>query len=249
MTIRELSRERAALIKARVELQNRRDTITSSVVRKINALTIATLTIQIKKIEQEIKACISEDEDILAEIHIMTTMPGVNFVSAYSILAEIGSLKQYSAKELSAISGLAPRIRQSGSSVHSSFMSRRSSGRLRQILYLDSVPGVPKIPVLQEFQQRLLAKGKKRMTVRCACMRKMLLMLRSMVVHNSSFADERPANTGQDIRKEVRIPNRRNVFRRTEHRETFRRPFIPKLTDEGPPKSLDFPFPQDYIKL
>ena len=187
LTIRELSRERTALIKNRVDLQNRRDTITSSVVRKINAQTIATLTMQIEKIEQEIKACIVEDEEILTEIHIMTTMPGVKFVSAYSILAEIGSLKQYSIKELSAISGLAPRIRQSGSSVHSSFMSRRSSGRLRQILYLDSLPGVPKIPVLQDFQQRLLAKGKKKMTVRCACMRKMLMMMRSMVVHNSPF--------------------------------------------------------------
>ena len=187
LTIRELSRERTALIKARVELQNRRDTITSSVVRKINAQTIATLTMQIKKIEKEIKACIVENEEILAEVHIMTTMPGVSFVSAYNILAEIGSLKQYSAKELSAISGLAPRIRQSGSSVHSSFMSRRSSGRLRQILYLDSVAGVPKIPVLQDFQQRLLAKGKKKMMVRCACMRKMLLMLRSMVIHNRAF--------------------------------------------------------------
>lgn len=187
LTIRELSRERTALLKARVELQNRQDAITSSIVRKINAQTLATLTMQIKKTEKEIKACIVENEEIPAEVHIMTTMPGVNFVSAYSILAEIGSLKQYSIKELSAISGLAPRIRQSGSSVHSSFMSRRSSGRLRQILCLDSVPGVPKIPVLQDFQQRLLAKGKKKMTVRCACMRKMLLMLRSMVVHNRPF--------------------------------------------------------------
>jgi len=33
----------------------------------------------------------------------------------------------------------------------------------------------------------LLAKGKKKMTVRCACMRKMLLMLRSMVVHKTPF--------------------------------------------------------------
>lgn len=190
LTLRELSRERTALIKARTDLQNRRDTLTSPIVRRINAQTLATLTIQIEKIEAEIKACVVEDEELLAEVHIMTTMPGVSFVSAYSILAEIGSLKQYSAKELSAISGLAPRIRQSGSSVNSSCMSRRSSGRLRQILYLDSVPGVPKIPILQKFHQRLLAKGKKKMTVRCACMRKMLLMLRSMVVHKTPFDEK-----------------------------------------------------------
>lgn len=187
LTIRELSRERTALIKARVDLQNRRDTLTSPIVRKINAQTLATLTIQIKKIDKEIKACVVQDEELLAEVHIMTTMPGVSFISAYSILAEIGSLKQYSTKELSSLSGLAPRIIESGSSVHSSYLSRRSSGRLRQILYLDSVAGVSKIPVLQEFHQRLTAKGKKKMTVRCACMRKMFLMLRSMVVHKMPF--------------------------------------------------------------
>jgi len=187
LTLRELSRERTALIKARVDLQNRRDTLTSTIARKINGQTLATLTIQIEKIDKEIKACVVQDEELLAEVHIMTTMPGVNFISAYSILAEIGSLKQYSAKELSALSGLAPRIIESGSSVHSSYLSRRSSGRLRQILYLDSVSGVPKIPALQDFHQRLIARGKKKMTARCACMRKMLLMLRSMVVHKTPF--------------------------------------------------------------
>lgn len=187
LTIRELSRERTALIKARVDLQNRRDTLTSPIVRRINAQTLATLTTQIEKIDKEIKACVVQDEELLSEVHIMTTMPGVSFISAYSILAEIGSLKQYTAKELSSLSGLAPRILESGSSVHSSYLSRRSSGRLRQILYLDSVPGVPKIPALQEFHQRLISKGKKKMTARCACMRKMLLMLRSMVIHNTPF--------------------------------------------------------------
>ena len=187
LTLRELSRERTALIKARVDLQNRRDSLTSPLVRKINGQTLATLTMQIEKIDDEIKACVIEDEELLSEVHIMTTMPGVSFISAYSILAEIGSLKQYTAKELSSLSGLAPRIIESGSSVHSSYLSRRSSGRLRQILYLDSVPGVQRIPALQEFHQRMITKGKKKMTARCACMRKMLLMLRAMVVHKTPF--------------------------------------------------------------
>ena len=58
LTIRELSRERTALIKARVDLENRRDTLTSPIVRRINAQTLATLTAQIEKIDREIKACV-----------------------------------------------------------------------------------------------------------------------------------------------------------------------------------------------
>lgn len=197
LMLRELSRERTALLKVRVDLQNRRDTLMSPLVRKINGQTLATLTAQIEKIDKEIKACVVQDEELLAEVHIMTTMPGVSFISAYSILAEIGSLKQYSAKELSSLSGLAPRIIESGSSVHSSYLSRRSSGRLRQILYLDSLPGIPKIPVLRELHQRLIARGKKKMTVRCACMRKMLLMLRSMVVHETPFHENFAKNSSK----------------------------------------------------
>ena len=142
---------------------------------------------KIKEVDLKIKECVRKDNEIRSEIELMCTLPGVSFISACDIIAELGSLKQYSARELSAMSGLAPRIKESGSSVHYSYMSRKSSGRLRQILYLDSVPGVPRIPALQEFHQRLLEKGKKKMTVRCACMRKMLLILRSIVVHQRPF--------------------------------------------------------------
>ncbi len=142
---------------------------------------------KIKEVDLKIKECAKSDSDIRREIELMCTLPGVSFVSACEIIAELGSLKQYSAKELSSLSGLAPRIKESGTSVHSSFMSRRSSGRLRQILYLDSMIGVKNIPVLQEFHQRLLEKGKKKMTARCACMRKMLLILRSIVIHQTPY--------------------------------------------------------------
>ena len=162
LVLRDLCHTRTALIKAKVEFQNRQETLSEPFSIEINS-------------------------DIRREIELMCTLPGVSFVSASEIIAELGSLKQYSAKELSSLSGLAPRIKESGSSVHASYMSRRSSGRLRQILYLDSMIGVKNIPVLQEFHQRLLEKGKKKMTARCACMRKMLLILRSIVVHQRPY--------------------------------------------------------------
>ena len=107
----------------------------------------------------------------------MSSLHGVSFLSTCEI---------NSAKELSALSGLAPYIKESGPRVHSSYMSRNSSGRVRQILYLDSIAGTPK-NALQEFQKRLLKKGKKKMPVRVACMRKMLLILRSIVVHQRPY--------------------------------------------------------------
>ena len=198
LKLRELTRTRTALIKAKVEFKNRQETLTEPFSVEINKKTLRMLEGEIEEINQEIKRCALEDSEIRGEIDLMCTLPGVSFISACDIIAELGSLKQYSARELSALSGLAPRIRESGSSIHSSFLSRRSSGRLRQILYLDSIPGVPGIPALQEFHQRLLEKGKKKMTVRCACMRKILLILRSIVVHQRPF--------DKDFQKKVSKP-------------------------------------------
>ena len=187
LALRELTRTRAALVKAKVEFKNRQETLSEPFAIEINKQTIALLEEKIKEVDLEIKKCAREDDEVRKEVVLMSSLHGVSFLSACEIIATFGSLKQYSAKELSALSGLAPYIKESGTSVHSSYMSRKSSGRVRQILYLDSIVGIPKIPALQEFQERLLKKGKKKMTVRVACMRKMLLILRSIVVHQRAY--------------------------------------------------------------
>ena len=187
LALRELSRTRTALVKAKVDFENRQETLTEPFAVEINKQTILLLEEKIKEVDLKIKACAKEDDELRKEIVLMSSLHGVSFLSSCEIIATFGSLKQYSAKELSALSGLAPHIKESGSSVYSSYMSRKSSGRVRQILYMDSIVGVPRIPALLDFQERLLKKGKKKMTVRVACMRKMLLMLRSIVVHQRPY--------------------------------------------------------------
>jgi transposase len=185
--LQELERERTALIEARVKLENRTESLLVSAAKKINGRAIAALNLQIKAIDKEIKRCVVEHEDILKEVHIITTAPGVQFVSACCILAELGSLKQYTSRQISAISGLSPRIMSSGTSVNRTFLGRRGSKRLRQILYLNSMWAVAKIPQLNAMHKRLVEKGKTKMTARCACMRKLLLILRAMVENGKPY--------------------------------------------------------------
>jgi len=185
--LKELTRERTALIEAKVDLMNRSESLKTSLVREMNAQNIAVLMKRIEEFDKAIKELVVQDEELHEEVRILDTMPGVSFISAYTILAELGSLKQYTRNELSALSGLAPRIKQSGSSVNYSFMSRRSSGRTRQILYINSLKGVEMVPVLNDMYHRLISRGKKKMQARCACMRKMLLMMRSMVINNKPY--------------------------------------------------------------
>jgi len=187
--LREFERERTALIEVRVDLENRAESLFTLVAKRANQRAISALNMEISEIEREIKLLVLEHEDIHSEVRILTTMPGVNFVSACCILAELGSLKQYDSRQISAISGLAPRIMSSGTSLNKSFMGRNGSKRLRQILYLDSMSAVNKVPLLSAMHARLIAKGKSKMTARCACMRKLLLILRAMVVNSKPYEE------------------------------------------------------------
>lgn len=118
----------------------------------------------------------------------MITAPGVSMISACSLLAKLGPLDQYSSRQLSALSGLIPKIHSSGSSMNQSRLSKQGSARVRQVLYMDSLTAVNQIPELQDLYLRLIAKGKAKMTARCACMRKLLLILRAMVVENREYS-------------------------------------------------------------
>ena len=168
------------------------------VLRKITKRTRAALSkmLLLSGFYQNRQTVVRQEEEDLQKREAPAVVPEKSGVPTEEVnpktAAELRELED--AKELSALSGLAPRIIESGSSIHSSYLSRRSSGRLRQILYLDSVPGVTKIPGLPDFHQRLIGKDKKKMTARCACMRKMLLILRSMVVHNTPFNGKFPNN-------------------------------------------------------
>ena len=83
--------------------------------------------------------------------------------------------------------GLNPAKKQSGTSVNSTRLSKKGSPIVRRFLYMCSKTAVPRIPVLQDLYDRLLAKGNCRMQARCAVMRKMLLILRSMVIADKEF--------------------------------------------------------------
>jgi len=109
-------------------------------------------------------------------------------LSAAIIYGELGPLSGYTRKELSAMSGICPVIRQSGTSLHKGGISKRGSADLRRILYLDSRQTIIRSKAMKEFHERMLSKPESStMTARTACMRKLLLVLRGIVVSGKDF--------------------------------------------------------------
>ena len=186
--LREIVRARDSLVDQKLQTANRMESIMDKDVRRIQRGVIKSLDNAIGKLDDEIRSTVNSSEEIRHEVELMMTAPGVGFTSAACIYAEMGSLKNYTRKQVSAMSGVCPVNQTSGKSVSRHRMSRKGPRLLRKILYLDSNMAIRMIPALREFHARMLAKpDSSKMTAKCACMRKLLLILHAMVMRDEKF--------------------------------------------------------------
>ena len=78
-------------------------------------------------------------------------------------------------RQVAAFAGLVPKIRQSGSSVRGrATLSKRGSPRLRHSLYFPAVTAMRFNPLVRAFAERLRERGKAKMLIVGAVMRKLL---------------------------------------------------------------------------
>ena len=119
-------------------------------------------------------------------------MKGISLISAYALIALLPELGKVSNKEIAALVGVAPYSKDSGKKT-----GKRSifggSELIRSILYMAILSAVHFNKPLKDFYQRLLAKGKLKKVAQTACMRKLLVILNSIVKNqsewNPNFAD------------------------------------------------------------
>lgn len=188
--LKRLSHDRSFLVESRTQYQNRLECERNPSSRGWMNNVIATINKQISAIDAEIEKYLSEkaSSECIGEINLMQTVPGVGKVSAAIIYGELGSLANYTRKQLSAMSGICPTTLQSGTSLNKGGLSRRGSKWLRRILFLDSLQAILRSPKMAEFHEKMLSKpNSSRMGARVACMRKLLLVLRGIVVSGKSF--------------------------------------------------------------
>lgn len=180
--LRELVSERKKLVRYVSSLTSKGKTLDFKETKEINRKTIAFLKKQIEELDRRIAEAGRQTEEIDKEIDLMDSVPGVGRLSASVVYGTFGSLRQYTRKQLSALSGLCPAISQSGSSPARGKLSKKGPSYLRSILYLCTTPAMKKIPQLRELRERLLARENScKMTAKCACMRKLLLIMKGVV--------------------------------------------------------------------
>ena len=66
---------------------------------------------------------------------------------------------------------------------------RGGRARVRAILYMGAMVASRHNPIIRDFYQKLLADGKPKKVALVACMRKLLVILNSMLKHGSPWCD------------------------------------------------------------
>lgn len=135
---------------------------------------------QITKIETKIVNLIESNPDYQAKNIILQSMKGIGKIAAASIISNLPELGYINNKEASSLVGVAPMNKESGR-----FKGHRKiqGGRhqVRTVLYMAMMSAIQSNPVFKETYQRLVAAGKPKKVAIIACIRKMVVILNSML--------------------------------------------------------------------
>lgn len=181
--LRELVIRRRQLIELRTAEQNRLETTTTKIVRKNIRYLVELLAQQIRQLEETIGELVENEPELSSKAALLETVPGVGPVTITSLLVDLPELGRLNRQQVAALVGVAPFNRDSGK-----FHGRRAiwGGRaaVRSVLYMAALTARRFNPLIRAFAQRLEAAGKPFKVVLTACMRKLLVILNTMVKNN-----------------------------------------------------------------
>lgn len=145
--------------------------------RSLNTI-IKALDREIARVDKDLQAFVSANHAELAAL--LDSVKGVGKATISTLLAEVPELGKLSGREVSALVGVAPINRDSGT-----MRGKRAifGGRpdVRRVLFMAALVASRHNPVIKVFYQRLLAAGKPKKVALVACMRKLLTILNAMV--------------------------------------------------------------------
>lgn len=138
------------------------------------------LQAEIESLEQLISRAIADHPIWRETARRIETIPGVGFITASTLVADLPELGQLNRQKIAALVGLAPFNHDSGKHRGKRrIFGGRSS--VRSVLYMATLSAIRHNPVIKTFYQRLVAKGKVKKVALTACMRKLLVILNTMV--------------------------------------------------------------------
>jgi|JI10StandDraft_1071094.scaffolds.fasta_scaffold422433_1 transposase len=175
--------------KGRIEACEHDTTLSQNVLHKLHNR-------QVKFLEKEISVLLKMASEVIGacpelkeKARLLQSIDGIGFITSLAFLAEIPDTIAFkSVKQLEAYVGVNPSTRQSGSSVRGrGTISKMGNSIMRKALYMPALSALRCNPIIQEFADRLKAKGKHPKVIIVAVMRKLLALMYGVLKNQKEF--------------------------------------------------------------
>lgn len=156
---------------------------------------LLSINIRIQQLEQEIirldetiSSHVNGDSELKNDLALLTTIPAVGRKTGLLMLGLLRSHDFEKASQVAAYVGLVPIHFQSGSSVNKrSRLSKAGDSKIRSSLFMPSVVALQYNPHIKALYQRLREKGKPKMLIVGAAMRKLVHLCYGVLKHQTAY--------------------------------------------------------------
>jgi transposase len=183
--IKDLLVRRAQLIEMGTMEKNRLQIMPKELHSSIKSM-LKMLDKQLESLSEKIEQLISQNQEWRMKTEILTSVPGVGKILAYTLLCELPELGSLNSREIAALVGLAPFNKESGR-MNGKRSIRGGRPRIRTIMFMAMMSSIQCNPVFKQKYEQLKAAGKLPKVALVACMRKLIVILNTMVKNQQQW--------------------------------------------------------------
>ncbi len=181
--MRKLIRERLHLVEEKTVIKNQlhaehhsADSLLTSIERM--EARIAYIEQQIKLVAQEIASLIKEDEYLYNKVDLLTSIPGIGFITATTVIAETQGFSNItSIKQLSSYAGYDVKLKESGKYIGKAKISKQGNSYIRQSLYMPAITSISYSKSMRNFYDRVNKNKASTLIGMTAVQRKLLALM------------------------------------------------------------------------
>jgi transposase len=178
---------RAALVRLLTQIGNYAEHRQPRTVRKAHDAITKTVRAQIAKLEAAITASIAANADFAAREEIIESVPGLAGQTAAGLIAWMPELGRVDGKVAAALLGAAPYDDDSGTRKGDRHI-KGGRQEIRTLLYMATLGAATRHnPIIKAHYQRLRAKGKPAKVALIACMRKLIVILNTLLARRQKW--------------------------------------------------------------
>ena len=144
---------------------------------------------QIQKLDGLLSQLVANEPSWQAQRKVLLSVPDIGPVAVNTLLAELPELGHLNAKQIAALTGVAPFNRDS-STLRGKRRIRGGRAAVRTVLFMAVMTATQYNPIIKTFYQRSVANGKHKKVALTARIRKLVVILSAMVREGTSWQEK-----------------------------------------------------------